>query len=60
MAGALKGALDGLVEAGLLEDDSWRQVREVRCRLVSDPSLGCHRWTLSVAPAGLEDDEVTF
>lgn len=57
---ALKGAIDGLVEAGLLLDDSWRYVREVRCRLLSNPALDCHRWTLTVTPAPLDDGEVTF
>lgn len=47
---ALKGAIDGLVEAGLLDDDSWRHVTEIRCRLTSDPALDCHRWTLTVEP----------
>lgn len=61
MAGtSLKGVLDGLVDSGLLEDDSWRHVREIRCRLTSDPSLDGHRWTLTVTPSALEDEEVRF
>lgn len=61
MAGtSIKGVLDGLVAAGLLEDDSWRHVREIRCRLTSDPDLDCHRWTLTVTPSVLNDDEVEF
>lgn len=49
---AVKGCLDGLVAAGVLEDDDSTRVREVTGRIVHDPSLRVHRWLLEVAADG--------
>ena len=49
LAGALKPALDGLVDAGVIADDSWRQVASVTLRIdAPQPSRSEHGWRLFV------------
>ena len=46
---ALKACEDGLVDAGILRDDSSAYVPETGCRIYPpDPSLDNHRWTLEI------------
>lgn len=52
IVGALKPIIDGLVDAGVLADDSWRHVASVTCRIDDpDPALTVHRWVLEIDPA---------
>ena len=49
LAGALKPALDGIVDAGILDDDSSQHVASVTLRIATPrPALTAHRWLLSV------------
>ena len=49
LAGALKPILDGLVDAGVIPDDSWQHVAGVALSIEKpDRSLREHRWRLLV------------
>lgn len=49
LAGALKPVLDGLVDAGVIPDDSWQHVAGVALAIENpDPSLNSHRWRLMI------------
>lgn len=50
----LKAILDGVVDAGVLRDDSWRCVAEERCRIVvgHSPSVRLDLVTAETAPNG--------
>lgn len=52
---AAKAAIDGLRDAGVIADDSWAHVREVRLRAVPPDGSGEWGWWLSIEPDdGLE------
>ena len=51
IVGALKPCIDGLVDAGVLADDSWRHVSSVSCRIdTPDRTLSEHHWVLEIVP----------
>jgi crossover junction endodeoxyribonuclease RusA len=59
LAGILKPCLDGLVDVGVLPDDSWRHVASVTLRIVEPrPALDRHRWLLTVWELPEDDGRV--
>ena len=56
LAGALKPVLDGLVDAGVIPDDSYQHVAGVALAIETpDPTLRAHRWRLTIDVHERED-----
>lgn len=46
---AYKAAVDGLRDAGVIADDSWTHVPEMRIRVAEPDGTKCWRWRLEIA-----------
>ena len=57
LAGALKPVLDGIVDAGVIPDDSWRHVAGVALSVACpDRALREHRWRLTIHEEDVDGD----
>ena len=58
LAGALKPILDGIVDAGVIPDDSWRHVAGVALSIARpDKTLREHRWRLTIDVLDVADGD---